>query len=157
MIYSAFGRRFSLPGAIDFVLVVAAAVCMSIITSLCVRSYTQYHNYAAYTYPLNTFTRWSSQEKVLAVTLTWIISISLMLLAVLRLAKSFTTGWRYLWTRYDIRETYGPIPDGVNGTGRASGTGRPAVDGPVYVLFGRKIWEAQLMYVFLVEMSPMNQ
>jgi hypothetical protein len=139
-----------LPGAIDLALVVAAAVGMSMITSFCVRSYTQYHNYAGNTYPLNTFTRWSAQEKVLAVTLSWIVSISLMLLAVLRLAKLFTTGWRYLWTRYDIRETGEPI---VN---RASGTGRPAVDGPVYVLFGRKIWEAQLMYVFLIEMCRTN-
>jgi len=75
-----------------------------------------------------------------------------MLLAVLRFAKSFATGWRYLWTRYDIREAkrpYDSIPDGVNGTGRVSGADRPAVDRPVYVLFGRKIWEAQLMYVFL--------
>jgi len=79
------------------------------------------------------------------VTLYWIIAISLMLLAVLRLAKSFTTGWRYLWTRYDVRETYGPIPHGVNRGGR------PAADSPMYVLFGRKIWEAQLMYVFVVE------
>ncbi len=79
-----------------------------------------------------------------------------MHLAVLRLAKSFATGWRSLLTRYDIREakrSYGPIPDGVNGTGRTSGTDRPAVDGPVFVLFGRKIWEAQLMYVFLVLMN----
>jgi len=83
---------------------------------------------------------------VLTGALAWTTTVSLAILAVLRIAEALKKGWSFLWKRYDItapefRHAWSGEPN-TSGDADQHGGQNTKVLSSNDVLFGRSIWKS---------------
>jgi hypothetical protein len=88
--------------------------------------------------PPNKVASWYPREIVLYFALLCTTSVTLVLIALLRIGEAIQRGQRYLWTRYDITGAKWQRTD-VDRSGNAGTEGKPLK--AYHVLFGTSLWK----------------